>query len=147
MNDRFPQLALNNVVAFPTQPPRLFSYNALRCGVSGLMRYHPKVIDEFDDIMVILGTPVDVVLGCQSDDTFELIGDPCGQFHVCDEPRFKGQLGSLAIDISVPDPFIRGELFSIAWEWNWSVGWSASSPLLHIDRRDLIGLPQAAFTF
>lgn len=142
-----------NVVAFPKikRPPSVLTTDVLRCPGSGLIRFHPKVLKELDDILTIGGLydRIAVTCGCLSQETAELLGGDCAMLHLCDELPYseKGQLGALALDIRCADDFVKGDLFALAWEYHWSVGWSRDSLVLHLDRRDYVGLPQRSFTF
>jgi hypothetical protein len=58
-----------------------------------------------------------------------------------------GLTGCAAVDIETPDGAYRGQLFKLAWERGWSIGWNAAKQFLHLDRRVDVDLPQTSFDY
>jgi hypothetical protein len=75
------------------------------------------------------------------------VGGHPKSLHIFDEPQHAKQQGALGVDVEAADGAFRGKLFSMAWKHGFSIGWNAKRKFLHLDRRDLIGLPQTSFDY
>lgn len=123
-----------------------FTRGELECPCCGLLRLHPGFMDELEALRQALAEPMNPTSACRCRAHNQRIGGHPRSLHVGDEPAHAAE-GSLAIDIAAPDGAYRGRLFSMAWRLGWSVGWNAKKGFLHLDRRDLIGLPQTTFDY
>lgn len=117
-----------------------------RCGC-GLLILHPGFIESLQAVRTQFGRAMVVTSGCRCAAHNARVGGHPKSLHVCDKPQHAEQHGTLAVDIATPEGFYRGALFKIAWEHGFSVGWNAKRGFLHLDRRDLIGLPHTSFDY
>src|SRR3990172_11881 len=88
------------------------------------------------------GKPMKVNSCCRSAAHNLAIGGHPRSLHIYDAPQH-GLNGCAAIDIATPDAPQRAKLRRLAWGMGWSVG--LGRWFLHLDRRDLAGLPQREF--
>ena len=82
---------------------------------------------------------------CRSKKRNGEIGGHERSLHVYDNPFHEGQTGTLAIDIKIKSPEYARTLALRALLAGWSVG--VARGFLHLDRRDLIGLPPRIFGY
>lgn len=123
-----------------------------KCGC-GLLIVHPGFMQWLQTVRGELGAPMQVTSGCRCKEYNDRPADEGGvgghpkSLHVCDFAQHPGQLGTLAADIVAADGAYRGSLFSVAWRVGFSIGWNAKRGFLHLDRRDMVGLPQTSFDY
>jgi hypothetical protein len=128
-----------------------FSKYELSCRHCGLAKFHPGFLESLEAVREDLGLPMKVTSACRCkfhNDRPTYMGGAGGHMrslHVGDHPQHQGQEGTLGVDIEVADGSYRGKLFSVAWKHGFSIGWNKK--FLHLDRRDLIGLPQTSFDY
>ena len=120
-----------------------FSPAELRCKGTGLLRYDQRFLDALQALRTALRQPLTVTSGCRAESHNAKVGGHPRSLHIGDtRPE-----GALAVDIACPDGALRGSLFSLAWQHGFSIGWNAKRGFLHLDRRDLVGLPQTSFDY
>ena len=119
---------------------------ACRCGCN-LMQFHPGFLDELEKLRIAFNEPMHVNSGCRCLKHNRDVGGTEKSLHIGDRPQHPGQKGTLAIDIQSMNGTYRGRLFSIAWDFGWSVGWHSRPAFLHLDRRVDLGLPQTTFDY
>ncbi len=111
---------------------------------SGLVRVSLRFMQELQLLRTEFKVPMHINSGCRTSAHNKAVGGHPRSLHICDIPR-QGYEGSLAVDIRTLDPIKRGDLFCLAWENGWSIGWG--SGFLHLDRRLWIGLNQRTFDY
>ena len=119
---------------------------ACRCGC-GLAQFHPGFIDSLELLREIVGKPMILTSACRCTAHNVAVGGHQRSLHVGDSAMHPGQQGTLAVDVAASDGAFRGLLFATAWDMGWSIGWNAKRGFLHLDRRDLVGLPQTTFHY
>ena len=124
-----------------------FSTPELACRHCGLAVFHPGFLDSLEAVRVDLGLPMKLTNACRCKAHNEAVGGHPRSLHVGDTPMHPGQLGTLGSDVEAADGHFRGLLFVTAWKHGFSIGWNAKKKFLHLDRRDLIGLPQTTFDY
>ena len=124
-----------------------FKDEELCCKHCGLLKLHRGLRDALEALREEFRRPMVLTSACRCKAHNEAVGGHSRSLHVGDFPHHadKGQQGCLAVDVSTPDGAYRGQLFSLAWESGWSIGWGKG--FLHLDRRDWIGLPQTSFDY
>jgi hypothetical protein len=125
----------------------LFTPAELACRASGGLRLAPG----FGDLLVILrlayGQPMRVTSCCRSAAHNKAVGGDPRSFHVFDDPAHPTG-GTCAIDIAAADAAIAHDLVAAAMRLGWSVGVPRQGVrFIHLDRRDLAGLPPAVFGY
>ena len=128
---------------------KYFTYDEMACDHCGGARLHPGFGEELDALREEFGQPMAVTSFCRCKQHNTNVKGHEKSLHVFDFPAHAnlGQQGTLAVDVATPDGTYRGKLFAIAWRRGWSIGWNASKKFLHLDRRDMIGLPQTSFDY
>jgi hypothetical protein len=122
-----------------------------RCGC-GLAKFHPGFLDSLEAVRVELGLPMRLTSASRCklhNDRPPYMGGAGGHMrslHVGDKAQHPGQEGTLAVDVAAEGSY-RGKLFSVAWKHGFSVGWNGKKGFIHLDRRDLIGMPQTSFDY
>ena len=126
---------------------RHFTKYELACTHCGLARFHPGFLDSLEAVREELGFPMNVTGPARCKVHNAAVKGHERSLHIGDEPQHPGQEGTLGVDIEAADGAYRGKLFSVAWKHGFSIGWNAKKKFLHLDRRDLIGLPQTSFDY
>ena len=130
-----------------------FTQEELSCPHCDLFRFHPGFLDRLQELRIVLETlrpsraSMRVTSGCRCIEHNRNIGGHPRSLHIGDETQHLGQQGALAVDVATPDGAFRGDLFMLAWERNWSLGWNAKRGFLHLDQRVMVGLPQNSFDY
>lgn len=125
-----------------------FSEEEFRCKCGcGLFLLHPGFIQKLDWVRYDLNEQMIVTSGCRCKRYNAQVGGHPKSLHICDAPQYSNQEGTAAVDIRAPNGQYRGRLFSVAWQYGFSVGWNAKHRFLHLDRRDFFGLPQTSFDY
>lgn len=124
-----------------------FSPDELACKGTGILRMSDDFLDRLQTLRRALNRPMIITSGCRSSAHNKAVGGHPRSLHVCDEPYHPGQDGALAVDVAATDGAQRGDLFARAWYLGWSIGWNARRGFLHLDRRDVVGLPQTTFDY
>lgn len=117
----------------------------LQCRGSGRLCLHPGFMDALQALRLGLGRPMIVTSGCRAAWYNAQVGGNARSLHIADAPQHAGQLGTLAVDVATSDGAARGRLFTLAFDHGWSIGWGRG--FLHLDRRDMVGLPQTSFDY
>lgn len=110
-------------------------------------RLHPGFLDAAQALRTKLGLPIHPTSGGRCAIYNAAVDGHAKSLHVFDREQHPGMQGTLAIDAAAPAGDYRGKLFRVAWELGWSIGWNARRGFLHLDRRDLVGLPQTSFDY
>jgi hypothetical protein len=113
----------------------------------GLAKFHPGFLDSLEALRVDLRQPMKLTSACRCSEHNEAVGGHPKSLHVGDVAMHPGQEGTLGVDVEAADGNYRGELFTKAWKHGFSIGWNAKRKFLHLDRRDLVGLPQQSFDY
>ena len=124
-----------------------FTRLELACTHCGEAKFHPGFLDALEALRVELGMKMKVSGPARCKAHNAAVGGHPKSLHIFDEPQHPGQEGTLGLDVAAADGAYRGKLFSLAWKHGFSIGWNAKKKFLHIDRRDLIGLPQTSFDY
>lgn len=139
--------------ARPKLTKDFFEYELVcQCGC-GLLQFYPGLPAELQSLRNTFGHPMIITSGCRCKVHNARPASEGGagghprSLHVGDFEQHPGQKGCLAVDVATPDSYYRGELFYLAWEREWSIGWNAKRKFLHLDKRVWIDLPQASFDY
>jgi len=132
-----------------------FEQKELACHHCGLYRLHPGFFETLNTLRGAFNEPMVVRSCCRCKEYNDKpkeeggVGGHPKSLHVGDFPAHasEGQRGTLAVDIEAKDGAYRGRLFAAAWKEGWSIGWNAKLGFLHLDRREMIGLPQTTFDY
>lgn len=124
-----------------------FSESELACQGTGTVMVSERFMEELQALRTEFGQGMTINSGCRSAEHNRNVGGHPRSLHICDEPAHPGQDGCLAVDIRTSSGVYRGQLFQIAWQRGWSIGWNAKKNFLHLDRRDFVGLPQNSFDY
>jgi hypothetical protein len=119
---------------------------ACRCGC-GLKNFHPGFLEELETLREVFGKPMNLNSACRCTSHNTAVGGHARSLHVGDAAMHAGQQGTLAVDVVATDGEYRGQLFAVAWDLGWSIGWNAKKGFLHLDKRVLIGLPHTTFDY
>lgn len=117
-----------------------------KCGC-GILKLHRGFRDELERLRIAFKRPMVITSACRCKKHNEAVGGHPNSLHVGDVPAHPGQTGALAVDVETLAGDFRGELFRLAWERGWSIGWGGKRRFLHLDRRDFVGLPQNSFDY
>lgn len=123
---------------------RLFSHEELQCPATKVVKLADGFTFALRDLRVAWGRPMKVNSCCRSEAHNKAIGGHPKSLHVYDFPVHPIN-GTAAIDIATPDNLARTNLHLLAWSMGWSIGHGRN--FLHLDRRDLAGLPQRMFGY
>jgi hypothetical protein len=128
---------------------KYFSDAEMSCKHCGLLNLHPGFAEALVELRETLAEPMAVASGCRCLEHNTTIKGHKQSLHIGDVPAHadKGQQGTLAVDVAAADGGYRGRLFVAAWRRGWSIGWNSRLKFLHLDRRDLVGLPQTSFDY
>lgn len=126
--------------------PFTVSELSCKCGC-GRVNFHPGFLNSLTALRLEIDRPMRLTSAARCKAHNERVGGTARSLHICDEPQHTGQVGGLAVDVAAADGSYRGELFALAWVHGFSIGWNAKKGFLHLDRRDLIGLPQTSFDY
>jgi hypothetical protein len=124
-----------------------FSDAELRCSHCGLLKLHRGFRASLEALRADFKRPMVLTSACRCKAHNEAVGGHAKSLHVGDVEQHPGQQGCLAVDVATPDGAYRGQLFRIAWERGFSIGWNAKKRFLHLDRRVDIGLLQTSFEY
>ena len=125
-----------------------FSEAELRCRCNcGLVRFHPGFLNSLESLRAELNRPMSLTSACRCSEHNETVGGHPKSLHVGDVAMHPGQQGTLGVDVEAAEGAFRGRLFAVAWKHGFSIGWNAKRKFLHLDRRDLVGLPQTSFDY
>lgn len=120
----------------------------LACRGSGMIVLSEDFMNKLQDLRSEIDVAIHITSGCRSLDHNKKVRGKVGSFHICDaDPTERGQDGGLAVDVATPDGHYRGDLFALAWERGWSIGWNAKKKFLHLDRRIDVGWRQTSFDY
>lgn len=125
-------------------PGILFAPAEIACRETGQVRLHPGFADALAELRMVFGAPMVVTSCCRSAAHNARVGGHPRSLHVYDRPNHGAQ-GTLAIDIRIRDAAYAWRLVYAAQRLGWSIGLARS--FVHLDRRDLVGLPRAAFGY
>ncbi len=122
-----------------------FTVEELNCNATGKI----VLAEGFADRLILLrnrfGKPMMVSSCCRSAEYNKKIGGEPDSFHIYDMERH-GFIGTCAADVDIDDHTEKGELFALAWQLGWSVGFNNN--FLHLDRRsDYTDLKQVVFGY
>lgn len=126
-------------------PEILFSHAELACKATGAVKLAPGFAHKLAMLRMTFGKPMIVTSCCRSAEHNRRVGGHPRSLHVYDEPHWPTG-GTCAIDIRVPNGTYAGELAFLAWQQGWSYG-VPKGGFIHLDRRDIVGLPQAVFGY
>ena len=122
----------------------VFAHRELGCPQSGVVRLATGFADHLTNLRSAFGHPMRVTSCCRSAAHNQAVGGHPRSLHVCDKPHH-GLGGAAAIDVYSADASYAPALVRLALEHGWSVG--VSRNFIHLDRRDLAGLPPAVFGY
>ena len=122
----------------------LFSAEELADPDTSRVKLAPGFAPALRDLRIDYGRPMVVTSCCRSAAYNEHIGGNPRSLHVWDDPHHDTG-GTAAIDITMTDATERRRLVACAITRGWSVG--VAQTFLHLDRRDIAGLPAALFTY
>lgn len=125
-------------------PEVLFHHHELADRASGVVKLHPGFDSALAELRMVFGLPMIVNSCCRSEERNRQMGGHLKSLHIYDKPAH-GAEGTLAIDIRRPDGQYARMLVVRALDLGWSVGVAVS--FIHLDRRDLVGLPPALFGY
>jgi hypothetical protein len=122
-----------------------FSHKELACRSTGVTKLDPQFAIALLDLRITYARPMKVNSCCRSKAHNVEIGGHERSLHVYNFPYHEVD-GAAAIDIAWPNnQGDRLDLLRTAVEMGWSVGVAKWG--LHLDRRDLAGLPPTAFGY
>lgn len=126
-------------------PEILFSHEELQCRATGVVRLAPGFAHKLAVLRMTFGKPMIVTSCCRSAEHNRRVGGHPRSLHVYDEPAHPTS-GTCAIDIRNQGSGYTVLLIRTALDMGWSVG-VPSGGFIHLDRRDIVGLPQAVFGY
>lgn len=124
-----------------------FTDAELRCWHCGMLKLHRGFREALEALRDALKRPMLITSACRCKAHNDAVGGHPKSLHIGDVPQHPGQTGCLAVDVATPTGAFRGDLFRLAWERGWSIGWNAKRGFLHLDRRVDVGLPQSSFDY
>ncbi|KJS41175.1 MAG: hypothetical protein VR70_05345 [Rhodospirillaceae bacterium BRH_c57] len=125
-----------------------FSPGELWCKGTGKMQFHPGFLDALQALRAEYGQGMTITSACRSADYNSKVGGARRSLHICDVAQHSGQAGTLAVDVAVGGAAHAHGLVSLALSLGWSVGVpNLSRGFVHLDRRDLVGLPCGVFGY
>ena len=122
----------------------LFTSAELACKATGTVRLAAAFADRLIALRLAWDRPMVVTSCCRSAAYNRMVGGAADSFHVWDHPRVAG--GTAAIDIAVTGGAVARELVALALGLGWSIGVPRAG-FVHLDRRELAGLPPALFGY
>ena len=122
----------------------LFFRHELAAADTGVVRLATGFADLLVDLRVAFGRPMHVRSCCRTLDSNRRAGGHPRSLHLIANPRHHID-GAAAIDVRVGTVADQWELIQIAQELGWSFGLARWG--VHLDRRDLAGLPYSAFGY
>lgn len=123
----------------------LFTVAELACKGSGQVRLATGFAEKLVLLRLSWGRPMRLTSACRSSQHNAAVGGHPRSLHICDQPAH-GLDGAAAVDVAVADITQAWELDFIAKGLGWSVG-VPKAGFLHLDRRDLAGLPRGLFGY
>lgn len=124
-----------------------FTEEELRCKGTGMLRLHPGFLDRLQELREAYGRPMPITSGCRSREHNARERGARSSLHICDAEVHPGMQGTLAVDVATTDAKGRGDLFALAWQMGWSVGWGGARRFLHLDLRTMLNLRQTTFDY
>lgn len=128
----------------PSTGAVLFSHKELACKQSGVVQLADGFMAKLVMLRLAFGRPMFVTSCCRSALHNRNVGGHPKSLHVLEGNH--GLNGTAAIDIRVRDGVEARSLVKLALQEGWSVG-VPSAGFIHLDRRDLAGLPSAIFGY
>ena len=126
---------------------KYFTDAELGCRHCGLLKFHPGFLEALIELRETLAEPMSITSACRCTEHNTAIKGHEKSLHIADAATYPGQEGGLAVDVATLDGAYRGRLFAAAWRSKFSIGWNGRLKFLHLDRRDLVGLPQTSFDY
>lgn len=126
----------------------LFSHEELACRATGKVKLTKGFAEHLMGLRLAYAMPLIVTSCCRSLEHNGRIGGHPSSLHIYDIPQrpIDDPLdGTAAIDVQTINADVRPLLVSLAIERGWSVG--VARGFVHLDRRDLAGLPQRVFGY
>ncbi len=126
----------------------LFSHEELSCKATGRVRLAKGFADFLMGLRLAYAMPLIVTSCCRSIEHNQRIGGHPSSLHIYDVPQRpidKPLDGCAAIDVQTISNAALPLLVGLAIERGWSVG--VARGFIHLDRRDLAGLPQRVFGY
>jgi hypothetical protein len=123
-----------------------FTPGELWCRGSGKIAFHPGFLDALQALRAAWGHSMTINSACRSAEHNRKVSGHPRSLHICDEPAQPGQQGCLAVDVRTIDAATTRALVKLALDMGWSVGVSGKG-FIHLDRRDMIGLPAGVFGY
>lgn len=115
---------------------------------NGVIIIPSTFMDQLQELRTNLTQPMHITSGCRTIEHNAAVDGKLGSFHICDaDPTGRGQEGCLAVDVAATEGAYRGQLFALAWQAGWTVGWNAARGFLHLDRRVDVGWKQTSFDY
>lgn len=121
-----------------------FRHRELACPATGELRLHPGFATALGELRRLLDRPMIVTSCCRSAAHNAKVGGHPRSLHVWDKPNH-GARGTLAIDVRRGDAAFNSALAKNALREGWSLG--VGRDFFHLDRRDLVDLPQQVFGY
>ena len=124
---------------------QLFTFDELACPKTQAHYFTMAFKTRLVELREKFGKPMFITSGSRSFEHNKNIGGHPRSLHVYDHPARDNQVGALAVDVRSNGAQYNYFLIKLALELGWSVG--VAKTFIHIDRRDLIGLPQSVFGY
>ena len=122
-----------------------FAHQELACPSTGQVSLAPQFEKDLLELRITFDHPMTVTSCCRSASHNAAIGGHPHSLHVYDRSHHPTR-GTAAIDIAWPDSATqKTNLLRLALALGWSVG--VARGFLHLDRRDIVGLPQTPFGY
>lgn len=110
-------------------------------------QFHPGFLDELDSLRDVVGLPFIINSGARTRAHNAKVGGTPKSLHIWDEPQNPGQKGCMAVDVHVPHPSFKLSVVRPALQMGWSCGINDKAHFIHLDKRVMIGMPQAIFAY
>lgn len=124
-----------------------FTPQEMACRGSGMLVVSIEFMDALQNLRNDLNKVIHVISGCRTTKYNKDIGGKSKSFHICDSDVERNQRGCLAVDVAVIEGPYRGDIFSLAWRREWTIGWNAKRGFLHLDQRVMVGWRQTTFDY
>lgn len=123
-----------------------FTAGELACPTSSRIKVDKRFLERLWTLRYIIERSLVINSCCRSFSHNTLVGGHWRSLHLMDNPHWD-TLGTMACDISILNWGQEGidELLEIARDLNFSVG--LANTFVHLDCRELIGLPRIDFTY